>query len=98
MESIKQYPANVYYGHNRTVTNDDLPSTKQKDYALIGMALCLPAFLGTALVMTVLSMTLLYRWIPEILLIVITLSLSIASLFGTLKYFFGLDKKQWGKR
>lgn len=98
MESNNQYPANIYYDHNRATSHEDTATTKPKDYVLTGMILCLVVFLGTALLMTILSMTLLYRWIPEILLIILTVAGPMAAGFLTLKHFLDRDAKQWGNR
>lgn len=91
-ENTTEYPAYLYYPVSM---NPSANKVKSRDYVLMGLAFCLPAFLGTALLMTILSVTLLHYWIPDVILAVMGAALSFVSLFGTLHHFLSLDKKQY---
>lgn len=93
-ETTTAYPAYLYYPVNM---NPSATRVKSRDYVLMGLALCLPAFLGTALLMTILSIAVLHYWIPDVILAVVGAALSFGALFGTLHYFFELDKKQYSR-
>lgn len=91
-ETTTAFPAHLYYPVSM---NPSANKVKSRDYVLMGLALCLPAFLGTALLMAILSIAVLHYWIPDVILAVMGAVLSFGALFGTLHYFFELDKKQY---
>lgn len=77
--------------------NNIVPQEKPKDYFFLGFACSIAVFLIVALMLTLLSATILSRWIPEVFLIILIVGGAIASLFGTIVFFERLEEKQQRK-
>lgn len=77
-------------------------SRRTIDYGIIGVAACGPVMIAVALLFTFLSMTSLYHFVNEWVLLVnewvLLVSgvvISLGALVGTLKFFFWLDLRQY---
>lgn len=86
------FPA--YLNYPAYSVNTAHPQTKQRDYLILGLSLSLVVFLVVALIMTILSVTILARWIPELALMALMLITSIGAAIATAVYFSRLDDKQ----
>lgn len=69
--------------------------TRHRDYVTIGIALSIPAFFGTALLMTVLGIAFLSKVMPDYVVFILGAILSIGAGWGTLEHFFRRDLKQY---
>lgn len=70
-------------------------SRRTIDYGIIGVAACGPVMIAVALLFTFLSMTSLYHFVNEWVLLVSGVVISLGALVGTLKFFFWLDLRQY---